>query len=105
MDKILSKLYLRMEFFGGKNMKIKKEFMLRNICGEHALVPVGETSKSFKGIIKVNDIGSFIWNNLEDSKDEGEIVSKIVENYGLDDLEAKKDVRDFIEYLKNVDII
>ena len=45
-------------------MKIKKEFMLRNICGEEALVPVGETAKSFKGIIKVNDIGSFIWNNL-----------------------------------------
>ena len=45
-------------------MKIKKEFMLRNICGEEALVPVGETAKSFKGIIKVNNIGSFIWNNF-----------------------------------------
>lgn len=86
-------------------MKIKKEFMLRNICGEEALVPVGETAKSFKGIIKVNDIGSFIWNNLENSKNECEIVSEVVENYGLDAIEAKKDVRDFIEYLKNVDII
>lgn len=86
-------------------MKIKKEFMLRNICGEEALVPVGETAKSFKGIIKVNDIGSFIWNNLANSKNEHEIVSEVVENYGLDAIEAKKDVRDFIEYLKNVDII
>ena len=86
-------------------MKIKKEFMLRNICGEEALVPVGETAKSFKGIIKVNNIGSFIWNNLANSKDEYEIVSEVVENYGLDAIEAKKDVRDFIEYLKNVDII
>ena len=79
--------------------------MLRNICGEEALVPVGETAKSFKGIIKVNNIGSFIWNNLANSKDEYEIVSEVVENYGLDAIEAKKDVRDFIEYLKNVDII
>lgn len=86
-------------------MKIKKEFMLRNICGEEALVPVGETAKSFKGIIKVNNIGSFIWNNLANSKSECEIVSEVVENYGLDAVEAKKDVRDFIEYLKNVDII
>lgn len=86
-------------------MKIKKEFMLRNICGEEALVPVGETAKSFKGIIKVNNIGSFIWNNLANSKNECEIVSEVVENYGLDAIEAKKDVRDFIEYLKNVDII
>lgn len=86
-------------------MKIKKEFMLRNICGEEALVPVGETAKSFKGIIKVNNIGSFIWNNLANSKNEQEIVSEVVENYGLDAIEAKKDVRDFIEYLKNVDII
>lgn len=86
-------------------MKIKKEFMLRNICGENALVPVGDTATSFKGIIKVNNIGSFIWNNLANSKDECEIVTKVVENYGLDALEAKKDVNDFINYLKNVDII
>ena len=80
-------------------MKIKKEFCMRTICGENALVPIGETASSFKGIIKVNNIGSFIWNNEE------EIVFMIMDKYGLGLNEARSDVDDFIKYLKDVNII
>ncbi|SFJ38520.1 hypothetical protein TPDSL_10720 [Terrisporobacter petrolearius] len=86
-------------------MKIKKEFCMRNICGENTLVPIGETALSFKGIIKVNNIGSFIWNNLESSNNEDEIVSKVMDKYSLELNEAKTNVDDFIKYLKNVNII
>lgn len=86
-------------------MKIKKDFELRNIGGENTLVPVGDTANSFKGIIKINDIGSFIWNNLENVNTEEEIVSMIVSGYGLEAIEARKDVNDFLTYLKNVQII
>lgn len=86
-------------------MKIKKEFCMRNICGENTLVPIGETSLSFKGIIKINDIGSFIWNNIEKATNEEEIVSMVMDNYNLDLNQAKNDVDGFIKYLKNVNII
>ena len=68
-------------------MKIKKEFVLRNVYGENALVPVGDSASSLKKIIKVNELGSFIWNNLEDFN------------------QAKGDVDDFLKYLRDVDII
>ncbi|MPM93743.1 hypothetical protein SDC9_140885 [bioreactor metagenome] len=86
-------------------MKIKKEFCMRNICGENTLVPIGETASSFKGIIKVNHIGSFIWNSLESAKNEDEIVSMVMDKYSLDLREARSDVDGFIKYLKNVNII
>lgn len=86
-------------------MKIKKEFCMTTISGESALVPVGETESSFKGIIKVNDIGSFIWNNLENVEEIDEIVSMVKDKYNLELSEARSDVDDFIKYLKNVDII
>ena len=86
-------------------MKIKKEFCIRNICGENTLVPVGETASSFKGIIKVNEIGSSIWNNIEKVVNEEEIVSMIVKDFNLDFNQAKNDVNDFINYLKDVNII
>lgn len=86
-------------------MRIKKEFCMRNICGESTLVPVGETASSFKGIIKVNEIGSFIWNNIEKVVNEEEIVSMIVKDFNLDFNQAKNDVNDFINYLKDVNII
>ena len=86
-------------------MKIKKEFTVRDLYGEDVLVPVGETAKSFKGIIKMNNIGRFIWENLEKVETEDEIVSMVVDKYDLELTQAKNDVDDFIKYLKNVDII
>ena len=92
-------------FKGEVVMKIKKEFCMRTICGENALVPIGETASAFKGIIKVNNIGSFIWNNLENVENEEEIVFMIMDKYGLGLNEARSDVDDFIKYLKDVNII
>ena len=86
-------------------MKIKKEFELRNVCGEHTLVPVGDTATTFKGLITINNIGHFIWDNLEKVDTEEEIVSMIVDKYKLDPNKAKSDVDDFLKYLRNVDII
>ena len=53
----------------------------------------------------MNNIGSFIWNNLENVEDEDEIVSMVMDKYNLDIHQARTDVGDFIQYLKNVDII
>ena len=83
----------------------KKEFTVRDLYGEDVLVPVGETAKSFKGIIKMNNIGRFIWENLEKVETEDEIVSMVIDKYALELTQAKNDVDDFIKYLKNVDII
>ena len=86
-------------------MKIKKEFVLRNVNGENALVPVGDSASSLKKIIKVNELGSFIWNNLESAKNEDEIVSLVMDKYQVDFNQAKGDVDDFLKYLRDADII
>ena len=36
-------------------MKIVKEFILREIAGECVLVPTGETSQEFNGMITISD--------------------------------------------------
>ena len=58
-----------------------------------------------KKIIKVNELGSFIWNNLESAKNEDEIVSLVMDKYQVDFNQAKGDVDDFLKYLRDVDII
>ena len=42
-------------------MKIKKGFVLRVVGGENVVVPVGEMSKVFHGMINLNDTGAFMW--------------------------------------------
>lgn len=40
-------------------MKIKKGFVVRKVAGENIVVPVGGMSKTFHGMIKLNDTGEF----------------------------------------------
>ena len=42
-------------------IKIKKGFVVRKVGGENIVVPVGETSKTFHGMIKLNESGGFLW--------------------------------------------
>ena len=86
-------------------MKFKKEFMLREIVGETILIPMGDSNNHFNGIITINERGKFIWENLESSKDEEELLHKILEEYEVEEKEAKEDLDEFLDKLRQVDII
>ena len=89
----------------GDNMKFKKEFMLREIVGETILIPMGDSNNHFNGIITINELGKFIWENLESSKDKEELLHKILEEYEVEEKEAKEDLDEFLDKLRQVDII
>ena len=86
-------------------MKLKKEFMLREIVGETILIPMGDSNNHFNGIITINELGKFIWENLESSKDEEDLLHKILEEYEVEEKEAKEDLDEFLDKLRQVDII
>ena len=86
-------------------MKLKMQFILRDIVGESVLVPINESTSNFNGLITVNELGKFIWENLESSKDEEELLHKILEEYEVEEKEAKEDLDEFLDKLRQVDII
>lgn len=86
-------------------MKFKKEFMLREIVGETILIPVGESNNHFNGIITINELGKFIWENLESSESENILLDKILNEYEVDEKTAKEDLDEFLEKLREADII
>lgn len=86
-------------------MKFKKEFMLREIVGETILIPMGDSNNHFNGIITINELGKFIWENYESSKDEEDLLHKILEEYEVEEKEAKEDLEEFLDKLRQVDII
>ena len=86
-------------------MELKKQFVLREIVGEAVLVPVGESAARFNGLLTVNEVGKFIWENLESSKDEEDLLHKILEEYEVEEKEAKEDLDEFLDKLRQVDII
>ena len=84
-------------------MKLKKKFLTREILGEIVLVPIGQSDESFNGMITMNSIGKFIWDNIE--KDHDEILYLILNEYEVEKSVAEKDLDEFLDKLRQVDII
>ena len=86
-------------------MKRSKNFIKRKIGTQYVIVAVGAATKKFNGMISVNSTGSFIWDQLEQSKTLDELVNAIVENYEIDAETACAHATQFINTLKGVGAI
>lgn len=86
-------------------MKIKKGFIVRQIAGQNVAIAIGEMSKKFHGMIKLNDTGLFIWNLLQNDTTEAEIVDAVTSEYEVDNETATADVRRILGALKDAGII
>lgn len=86
-------------------MKIKKEFIKRNVVGECVVVPAANTALDFNGLITLNEVGEFLWDNLLEETNIDCLVSKVVNEYEIDKTTAKNDVLAFVTKLANAKII
>lgn len=59
-------------------MKRKNDFIIRKVAEQYVIVAIGEESKRFNGMIKVNTSGAFIWDLLENEIDLETIVKSIL---------------------------
>ena len=86
-------------------MKRKQGFIVDEIAGENVAVPVGEMSKSFHGMIKLNGTALCIWEQLENDVTEEQITDAIVAAYDVDRSLAAADVARIVGVLKNAGIV
>ena len=81
-------------------MKIKEGFVLRRVMGNYVAVAVGETSKSFRGMVKLNATAADIWQLVENGYDEEKIVESMLEKYDVEKELLVSDVRTSLEMLE-----
>ena len=86
-------------------MKTSNEFIMREIAGEYVLVPIGKRAQTFQGLVTMNEVGALIWEMMEKESDIDQIVSGILDEYEVDEQTVRKDVLDFIGFLKDCQII
>ena len=77
-------------------MKRSENFILREIADSIVLVPVGTNAANFNGLITLNEISAFIWNNIDECVTEDNLVKLILEEYEVDEETAKQDVHGLI---------
>ncbi len=83
-------------------MQIKKDFTIQKVGASYVAVAVGETSKTFHAMIRLNETGAFLWKQLaEKDMTEEELIEALLSEYEVDRKTAETDVHRIVEMLKD----
>jgi hypothetical protein len=86
-------------------MKIKKELIKREIAGDTILVPVGKTVYDANGLFVLNELGGFLWERLPQAENAEQLCDAVLEEYEVSREEAARDIAEFLDKLRKLDII
>lgn len=88
-------------------MKIKKGFVLREVCGERVIMGEGLGAINFGKMLALNETAGWLWKQalaMGDFTIEA-LADKLCEEYDVTADEARKDVADIITEWQNVSVI
>lgn len=74
--------------------------MLRKAAGSYWLLDMEQDGKQYKEPVELNESGAKIWRLACEGKSELAIAEYITEQYGIELMEAKEDVRQFLAGLE-----
>ena len=86
-------------------MKIKRELIKREIAGDTILVPVGKTVYDANGLFVLNELGGFLWERLPQTENAEQLCDAVLEEYEVSREEAARDIAEFLDKLRKLDII
>lgn len=86
-------------------MKVKEDFLLREVAGCYVVVPVGKATVDFNGMLNLNDTGAFLWERLQQETTKEELLNSMLDEYEVTEDIAKKDIDNFITKLKDGNLL
>ena len=78
-------------------MKIREGFLLRNVAGNNVVVPIGQATLDFNGMMSLNETGAFIFSKMLDGTTKEQLIEDLISEYEVERKIAQKDVDDFIK--------
>ena len=83
-------------------MRIKDGFIMKKLGKGYVVVTVGQASKDFNGMIRLNPAGAVLWQKILDGTDSRDkLISFMLERYeDLDETTANQDLDEFLETVK-----
>ena len=81
-----------------EDMKTKKGFKLRTVCGENIIVAEGIENVDFSRIISMNETSAYLWKNIQGIDfDENTLAGLLLEEYEVDEATARGDAKTLVE--------
>ena len=88
-------------------MRIKKGFVLREVCGERVIIGEGLGAINFGKMLALNETAAWLWKQAQEMGDFTieALAERLCEEYDVTPDEARKDVADIIAEWQNVSVI
>lgn len=86
-------------------MKLRGEFVVRQIMDCVAAIPVGETALRFNGMIMLNDVSGVIWECLRKGSTLEQIVAAVTERFEVSKEEAQADIMEFLDKVRQAQML
>ena len=86
-------------------MRVKKDFIFRDIAGEYLLIPTGEAALSVKGLIAMSESGSLLYQKLRDGCSRADLIAALLAEYDVSEAVAADDVDAFLDQMRQLDML
>jgi len=81
-------------------MRIKQQYKVREMAGEHVVIMQGRLGSDLTRIISLNDSALYLWQSVEGKEfDVNRVAELLAEHYGIDDQIAERDAARWIDKL------
>ncbi len=86
-------------------MKVKSEFILKSVAGQHIVVPIGKEAAKFHGMITLNETGKFLFETLKTKQTLETLIDRLMNTYDVTKKQATKDVQSFVDILNKHNVL
>ena len=79
-----------------KKYRVSADYLLREIAGEYAIIPVGAASQISNAVMVPNDTAVFLWNTFLQPHTISEVVAQAAEEYEAPEKKIQDSVLNFV---------
>jgi hypothetical protein len=83
----------------------RDDVLLRDVAGEHLLVPIRRNVADLQAIFALNGIGVYIWSLLDGARTMAAILAAIQQRYDVSADEAAADLQAFLDGLTQAGVV
>ena len=86
-------------------MKLRGEFVVRQVMDNTVAIPTGQTALQLNGMILLNDVSKTIWTCLEQGTNLARIVTAVTDAFDVPPDEARTDILEFCDKLRKLQLL
>ncbi len=86
-------------------MRVKNDYIFRQVADEYLLIPVGAAALTTKGLIGLSESAYLLYEKLKTSCSKQDLIQAILAEYDVDTITAEADVDAFLAHMRKLNML